>query len=62
MPYVTHIEFRYIEDGEEVVERTFLYVDDTAEPWLFYREEGEDDDEWGEYLKAEEPRTKKPLD
>lgn len=43
----------------EFIERTFFYIDDTAEPWCFYREDAEDDDNvWGEYLSFSEPRCK----
>ena len=56
-PYVVPLEFDV--EGVESIERTFVYVDDTAEPWCFYREYAEDDDDvWGEYLSFSEPRCK----
>jgi len=55
-PNVVPLEF--IVPGEPIIERTFLYVDDTADPWCFYREDGDDDDIWGEYLSYSEPRCK----
>lgn len=56
-PYVVPLEFHA--EGAESIERTFVYVDDTAEPWCFYREYAEDDDDvWGEFLSFSEPRCK----
>ena len=55
-PYVVPIEF--IVPGAPIIERTFMYVDDTADPWCFYREDGDDDDVWGQYLSSHESRCK----
>jgi hypothetical protein len=56
-PYVVPLEFHI--PGVEIIERSFVYVDDTAEPWCLYFEYSEeDDDEWGEYLGFSEPRCK----
>jgi hypothetical protein len=56
-PSVVPLEFDA--PGAPFIERTFVYVDDTADPWCFYREYAEDDDNiWGEYLSFGEPRCK----